>query len=137
MAGQDRQDCGRHRLSGETGGAAHVARGRSGTLLRCNAHLRLRVNSAPNLLLADAPVGIFDSGVGGMSVLGAIHALLPREALLYVADSRYAPYGERDDAYIVARCLAISEWLLDQGVKALVVACNTATAQTIQQLGGA
>ena len=82
----------------------------------------------------NAPIGIFDSGVGGMSVLRAIHALLPQEALLYVADSRYAPYGERDDAYIVARCLAISEWLLDQGVKTLVVACNTATAQTIQRL---
>jgi len=92
------------------------------------------VNSLPGLPHADAPVGIFDSGLGGMSVLRAIHALLPHEALLYVADSRYAPYGERDDAYVIARALALGEWLCAQGAKALVVACNTATVQTIQLL---
>lgn len=81
-----------------------------------------------------APIGIFDSGVGGLSVLDAIHRLLPHEALLYCADSLYAPYGERDDEYIVNRSLAICDWLLEQPVKALVVACNTATAQTIEQL---
>ena len=120
MAGQDRQDSGRYCLT-----------------LPLNASPTAALNSAQNVSVTapmKAPIGIFDSGVGGMSVLRAIHSLLPQEALLYVADSRYAPYGERDDAYIVARCLAISEWLLDQGVKALVVACNTATAQTIQQL---
>jgi glutamate racemase len=120
MAGQDRQDSCRYCLT-----------------LSLNASPTASLNRALSVSVKaplKAPIGIFDSGVGGMSVLRAIHALLPQEALLYVADSRYAPYGERDDAYIVARCLAISEWLLDQGVKALVVACNTATAQTIQQL---
>lgn len=82
----------------------------------------------------DAPIGIFDSGVGGMSVLDAIHRLLPNEALLYCADALYAPYGERDDDYIIDRSLAVCDWLLEQPVKALVVACNTATAQTIEQL---
>ena len=78
-----------------------------------------------------APVGIFDSGLGGLSVLRAVRALLPHEAILYVADSLYAPYGERDDDFIVDRTLAIGEWLVKQGAKALVVACNTATAQSI------
>ncbi|MFM0741432.1 glutamate racemase [Paraburkholderia xenovorans] len=78
-----------------------------------------------------APVGIFDSGLGGLSVLRAVRAQLPHEAILYVADSLYAPYGERDDDFIADRTLAICEWLVGQGAKALVVACNTATAQSI------
>lgn len=78
---------------------------------------------------AHAPIGVFDSGVGGLSVLRAIHATLPAESLIYCADSYHAPYGERDNAFIIERTLAISAWLVQQGVKALVVACNTATAQ--------
>jgi glutamate racemase len=80
---------------------------------------------------SQAPVGIFDSGLGGLSVLRAVRAQLPGEALIYVADSLYAPYGERDDDFIADRTLAIGEWLVKQGAKALVVACNTATAQSI------
>ena len=80
---------------------------------------------------SDAPVGIFDSGLGGLSVLRAVRAQLPAEHLIYVADSRYAPYGERDDDFVADRTLAIGEWLVSQGAKALVVACNTATAQSI------
>src|SRR6185437_10572875 len=81
--------------------------------------------------ISRAPVGIFDSGLGGLSVLRAVRAQLPDEAILYVADSLYAPYGERDDDFIAERTLAIGEWLVQQGAKALVVACNTATAQSI------
>ena len=77
------------------------------------------------------PVGIFDSGLGGLSVLRAVRAQLPHESLIYVADSRYAPYGKRDDDFIADRTLAIGQWLAAQGAKALVVACNTATAQAI------
>lgn len=80
---------------------------------------------------SSAPVGIFDSGLGGLSVLRAVRAQLPDEALIYVADSAYAPYGLKDDDFIVDRTLAIGEWLISQGAKALVVACNTATAQAI------
>lgn len=80
---------------------------------------------------ASAPVGIFDSGLGGLSVLRAVRAILPHERLIYVADSAYAPYGEKDDDFIVDRTMAIGEWLVAQGAKALVVACNTATAQSI------
>lgn len=89
--------------------------------------------SVPPLATLDprAPVGIFDSGLGGLSVLRAVRSQLPNEALVYVADSLYAPYGERDDDFIADRTLAIGEWLVAQGAKALVVACNTATAQSI------
>jgi glutamate racemase len=81
--------------------------------------------------MTSAPVGVFDSGLGGLSVLRAVRAALPHEPLVYVADSLYAPYGERDDDFIVDRTMAIGEWLVARGAKALVVACNTATAQSI------
>ena len=80
---------------------------------------------------AAAPVGVFDSGVGGLSVLREIRALLPAEHLLYFADSGYAPYGGRSEAEVVARSQAIAAQLLKQGAKAIVVACNTATAAAI------
>jgi glutamate racemase len=80
------------------------------------------------------PIGIFDSGLGGLSVLRAVQSLLPGEDIVYLADSGYAPYGERDDDFIADRSVAIGEWLLSQGAKALVVACNTATAQAVHLL---
>ncbi|CAG4900347.1 Glutamate racemase [Paraburkholderia saeva] len=87
--------------------------------------------SIPKVSSAHAPVGIFDSGLGGLSVLRAVRAQLPGESIVYVADSLYAPYGERDDDFIADRTLAIGQWLVEQGAKVLVVACNTATAQSI------
>ncbi|UVE64941.1 glutamate racemase [Burkholderia pyrrocinia] len=86
---------------------------------------------AATAIRAAAPVGIFDSGLGGLSVLRAVRAHLPGESFVYTADTRYIPYGERDDAFITERTLAIGEWFVRQGAKALVVACNTATAQSI------
>ncbi|WP_245200180.1 glutamate racemase [Herbaspirillum sp. LeCh32-8] len=83
---------------------------------------------------ADAAVGIFDSGIGGLSVLRHIHAALPHEKLLYFADSGYAPYGDKSEDEIVARSLAIAAFFIDQRAKALVVACNTATAAAIQAI---
>ncbi|HXH03506.1 MAG TPA: glutamate racemase [Candidatus Competibacteraceae bacterium] len=80
------------------------------------------------------PIGVFDSGAGGLSVLGEIRALLPHEELLYVADAGHVPYGEKSPGYIQARSLAIAEFLLAQGCKALVVACNTATAAAVALL---
>jgi glutamate racemase len=80
------------------------------------------------------PVGVFDSGLGGLSVLNEIRRLLPSESLLYVADSAYVPYGEKTAEQIIERSILISGFLLDRGVKALVVACNTATAAAIQVL---
>ncbi|WP_277052366.1 glutamate racemase [Zestomonas thermotolerans] len=87
-------------------------------------------------MASDAPVGVFDSGVGGLSVLREIRQLLPAESLLYVADSGHVPYGEKSPDYIRARSLAISEFLLGQGAKALVLACNTATAAAVAELRG-
>lgn len=73
-------------------------------------------------------IGIFDSGLGGLSVLRALRRRLPQAWLSYVADSGFAPYGERDDAFIQARSLTVSRWLIESGVDGLVIACNTATA---------
>ncbi len=84
--------------------------------------------------LAAAPIGIFDSGIGGLSVLRHVRALLPHEGLLYFADSGFAPYGEKPESVIVQRALAIAAFLLRFHVKALVVACNTATAAAIAAL---
>ncbi|VVE57363.1 glutamate racemase [Pandoraea commovens] len=83
---------------------------------------------------SNAPIGVFDSGLGGLSVLQAVRALLPHESLIYVADSRYAPYGERPDAFLQQRSLAIGRWLREHGAKAFVVACNTATAHGVAAL---
>lgn len=83
---------------------------------------------------SNAPIGVFDSGLGGLSVLQAVRALLPHESLLYVADSGFAPYGERPDTFIEQRSLAIGRWLRERGAKALVVACNTATAHGVAAL---
>jgi len=91
-------------------------------------------HEVPMPMTADAAIGIFDSGVGGLSVLRHVHAALPRERLLYVADSGFAPYGDKPDAAIVARSLAIANFFASQRVKALVVACNTATAAAIEAI---
>lgn len=83
---------------------------------------------------SSAPVGIFDSGIGGLSIAREIRNLCPDENLVYVADSRYTPYGEKSEEQVLQRCLAVTEFLIGQGSKAIVVACNTATAACIQQL---
>ncbi|WP_233597956.1 glutamate racemase [Comamonas sp. BIGb0124] len=81
------------------------------------------------------PIGVFDSGVGGLSILQALRTELPHEDFVYFADSGHAPYGEREDSFVVARSLAIAHYLLaTHAIKALVVACNTATAAAIQSL---
>ncbi len=82
-----------------------------------------------------SPIGVFDSGIGGISVLRALHAELPQEKFVYVADAGHAPYGERDSAYLRARAHAITRYLLENhAIKALVIACNTATAAAIREL---
>jgi glutamate racemase len=85
-------------------------------------------------LRSEAPIGVFDSGIGGLSVLRHVHTLLPDESLLYFADSGFAPYGEKPEQVIVERTVAITAFLLTQNIKALVVACNTATAAAIAGL---
>ena len=81
------------------------------------------------------PIGVFDSGIGGLSVLKALRAELPHEDFVYVADSGHAPYGERDDKHVIDRSRVITDYLRTRHqIKALVIACNTATAAAIQGL---
>jgi glutamate racemase len=83
---------------------------------------------------ADAPVGIFDSGLGGLSILRHVRAQLPHEHLVYVADTGFAPYGDKPEHVIAERSLAIARFLAERGAKALVVACNTATISAVKLL---
>jgi glutamate racemase len=81
------------------------------------------------------PIGVFDSGIGGLSVLQALQKELPHERFVYLADNAHAPYGEKSETFIRQRTHAIAEYLLAQHrIKALVVACNTATAAAIHEL---
>lgn len=79
-------------------------------------------------------IGVFDSGVGGLSVLPALRRAIPGAHWLYVADSAHAPYGERPDEEIAERVRAIARFLLDRGAQMLVLACNTATAAAVAVL---
>ncbi|MBV9786832.1 MAG: glutamate racemase [Chloroflexi bacterium] len=81
-----------------------------------------------------APIGVFDSGVGGLSVLHDIRAVLPNEDLIYVADSGHVPYGSKSQEYIQERSIALTRFLIEQGAKTIVVACNTATAAAATRL---
>ena len=82
-----------------------------------------------------APIGVFDSGIGGLSILLALRQALPHERFVYFADSAHNPYGVKPQAFVVERSLAIvRELITAHGIKALVVACNTATAAAITQL---
>jgi glutamate racemase len=80
------------------------------------------------------PIGVFDSGVGGLSVLREIRKLLPEEDLLYVADSAHAPYGDKSKEFIQERSATIMDFFISHNVKAIVVACNTATGAAVKDL---
>lgn len=84
--------------------------------------------------MSHAPVGIFDSGIGGLSVAREIRRALPAEHLLYLADTRYLPYGDRPEAWVRERSVAIGRWMEARGAKVLVVACNTASGAALEAL---
>lgn len=87
------------------------------------------------VLTPASPIGVFDSGIGGLSVLQALHAELPHQRYVYLADSGHAPYGEREPQHVIDRTMAAAEHLIVRhGIQALVVACNTATAIAIHLL---
>lgn len=86
---------------------------------------------------ADLPIGIFDSGVGGVTVLRALRECLPGERLLYLGDTARLPYGTKSRETITQYCLQASAKLMERGVKMLVVACNTATAAALPALRAA
>jgi glutamate racemase len=83
-----------------------------------------------------APIGIFDSGVGGLSVLREIRIALPHESICYVADSAHAPWGDKSRDFVRDRGLAIARFLVGQGVKAIVIGSNTGTAGAAEALRG-
>lgn len=80
----------------------------------------------------DAPIGIFDSGVGGLTVARAIRAQLPRESFVYIGDTAHSPYGPKPIADVRRYSLEVLDTLVDQGVKMLVIACNTASAAMLR-----
>lgn len=79
-------------------------------------------------------IGVFDSGVGGLSILRALRRVLPQAPVLYVADSGHAPYGERSPAYVLERSRIVAAHLVEESAVGLVIACNTATAIAAQAL---
>ncbi len=81
-----------------------------------------------------APIGIFDSGVGGLSVLREVHRQFPQESLIFIADQKHVPYGPRSLEQVRAFSEALTQFLLDQGIKLIVVACNTASAAALYHL---
>lgn len=85
-------------------------------------------------MMNEGAIGVFDSGVGGLSVWKAITALLPQESIIYFADQAHVPYGNRTRAEIEALTHAATAWLLRQGIKLVVLACNTASAAALVSL---
>ena len=79
-------------------------------------------------------IAIFDSGIGGLSVLRALQHHMPQARLTCIADARFTPWGDRPAAWVVARCLQLSDWLLANGAGLVLVACNTGTTQAISAL---
>lgn len=98
--------------------------------------MRLPMQDGSDLRMvpSDDPVGVFDSGVGGLSVLRALRHELPHEHFLYVGDSGCAPYGDRSPDFVTERAHTITNFLAQKGAKAIVVACNTATAVAVESL---
>jgi glutamate racemase len=85
-------------------------------------------------MTSDRPIGVFDSGVGGLSVLTEIRRQLPDESVIYVADQRWAPYGSRSLAEVRERSVQLTGQLLEAGAKVIVVACNSASAAALHHL---
>ena len=79
-------------------------------------------------------IGVFDSGIGGLTVANAIHTQLPKESIYYFGDTDRIPYGTKPASTVLQYCLEISQFLLEQSAKVIVVACNTATAAALPQL---
>ena len=80
------------------------------------------------------PIGIFDSGIGGVTVLSEIIKLLPNENYIYYSDSLNNPYGDRENKEIIEICDNITKFLISKNVKAIVIACNTASARAVDFL---
>jgi len=84
-----------------------------------------------------SPIAVFDSGLGGLTVLRALRARLPHEDYFYFADTRFLPYGDRTESFLKERGVLIAQALEKRGAKALVIACNTATAAAAEAIRAA
>ena len=84
--------------------------------------------------MSSKPIGIFDSGAGGLSIWKEINALMPYESTLYISDAKYAPYGSKGADVILKRSIVNTETLIGKGAKIIVVACNTATTNAVSYL---
>ena len=84
--------------------------------------------------MRNSPIGIFDSGVGGLTIYKEIHKLLPEESIIYLADSKNAPYGEKSKEEIIEISDKNTAFLLSKGCKLIVVACNTASTNAVYYL---
>ena len=82
----------------------------------------------------NSPIGIFDSGIGGITVFNSIKKLLPKEDIIYFSDNLNSPYGNKPIETIKKISFNNTQWLLDNGCKLIVVACNTATTNSISDL---
>lgn len=87
-----------------------------------------------NIPKANAPIGVFDSGVGGLTVVREIMRQMPNEPIVYFGDTARVPYGSKSKETIIHYSEQITEFLLEQGVKAIVVACNTASAYALEEI---
>lgn len=85
-------------------------------------------------MVENQAIGIFDSGVGGLTVAAAIHKLLPSESFIYYGDTRHAPYGDKSKSTILDYSRRISRFLADSNCKAIVIACNSASASAYEEL---
>jgi glutamate racemase len=81
-------------------------------------------------LKANAPIGIFDSGIGGLTVAHSIHTCLPNEQIVYFGDTAHLPYGDKSESAIQAYSIKIADVLLKKGCKVIVIACNSASSSS-------
>jgi glutamate racemase len=91
-------------------------------------------DGAARRLTADAPLGVFDSGLGGLTVAAALRRALPRERIIYLGDTARVPYGSRSAETVVRYARGCAKLLLERGVKALIIACNTVSAVAVEIL---
>lgn len=92
------------------------------------------VHQQSTIFSANKPIGIFDSGLGGISIARHVAKALPNENILYFADCKHAPYGDKGETHIIDRVNSVADYLVSLGAKAIVLACNTATVNAIEQL---
>src|ERR1051326_5762348 len=97
-------------------------------------HPQSKIQNPKSKITADSPIGIFDSGVGGLTVYRALERRLPNESLIYLGDTARVPYGTRSLATVERYAIEDASFILSKNVKAIVIACNTASALAANKL---